>query len=74
MSKRDQQEENQPYQISVLFRRNPKMTITPSTQTPQLHDLGVLVLDIILDREPSRIVYSHIAPEPEKDPRYLIGE
>jgi hypothetical protein len=43
------------------------MTITPTTEISQLSDLGMLMLNVIFDRETSWIVYSNVAAKSEKD-------
>jgi hypothetical protein len=39
------------YQISMLFRRDPEVSIAPSTQVAELLDLGMCVLHIIFHRQ-----------------------
>jgi hypothetical protein len=49
------------YEITVLFRRHPNVTITPFTQFTQFLHFGMLMLHIVLDRQPSRIKNTHIS-------------
>ena len=45
----------------MLFRRDPKMSITPSAEVSQFLYLGMVMLDVVFDRETYRIVDSHVA-------------
>jgi hypothetical protein len=49
------------YQVTMLLRRNPEVSVAPLAEFPKLYYLGVIVLYIILDRESNWIVYAHIA-------------
>lgn len=62
------------YQISVLFRRNPEVSVTPPTQVAKLLDLRVCVLYIVFDRQPGRIIYAHVASQTPQDTGYLEGK
>lgn len=48
------------YQIAVLLGRNPNVAIAPFAQFAKLLYFWVLMLDVILDRQTSGIVDTHV--------------
>lgn len=58
----------------MLLRRNPNMAITPPAELSQLLHLFVRMLDVILDREPVRIIHTDVTAEPKEDARCFEGD
>ena len=58
----------------MLFGADPHMAIAPFAQFPQLLDLGVAVLDVVLLGQAGGIVDANIASEAEKDAGGLIRQ
>lgn len=50
----------------MLFRRDPKVPVTPTTQVSQLLHFRVIMLYVVLDRQASRIIYPDVATKPEE--------
>lgn len=55
------------YQIPMLLRRAPNLSVTPKTQFPQLFNFGVPLIAIILDRKATGIIHSDVATETMQD-------
>ena len=49
------------YQISMLFRRDPEVSITPSAQVAKFLDLGMRVLDVVFHGKARRVIYADVA-------------
>jgi hypothetical protein len=49
------------YKIAVLLRTNPNMSIRPFAELAQLLHFWMRMLDVVLDRQPGRIIHSHVA-------------
>ena len=47
----------------MLFRRDPDMPVTPLAQIAQFLDLGMVVLDIILHREPAWVEDANVTAQ-----------
>lgn len=58
----------------MLFRRHPEMSVTPTRQVPQLLDLLVVMLDVVLYWESSGIIHPDITTKPEQYACDLICE
>lgn len=62
------------YQISMLFRRDPKVAIAPSTQVTEFLDLGMRVLHVIFHRQAGRIINADVAAKTPENAADLEGE
>ena len=58
----------------MLLGADPNMAIAPFAEFPQLLDLGVVVLDVVLLGQAGGIVDANIASEAEKDAGGLIRQ
>ena len=58
----------------MLFGRDPEMSITPSAEVSQFLHLGMVMLDVVFDRETYRIVDSHVAAQSKQNARDLEGQ
>jgi hypothetical protein len=62
------------YQISVLFRRDPEVSIAPPTQVTEFLDLGMRVLHVILHRQARRIINADVTAKTPQNAANLEGE
>lgn len=62
------------YQVPVLLRRYPEVSVTPAAQVAELLDLGMCVLHIVFDRQSTRVVYAYVASKTPEDAGDLEGE
>jgi hypothetical protein len=62
------------YQISMLFRRDPEVSIAPSTQVTEFLDLGMCVLHVIFHGQARRVIYADVAAQTPENAANLEGE
>jgi len=54
------------YEISMLFRRHPDMSVTPFAQVSELLYLCMRMLYVVLDGQTCGVIHADVATEPEK--------
>ena len=72
--KRAVHEADTTYQISMLFRRDPEVSIAPSTQVAELLDLGMRVLDVVFHGKARRVIYADVAAKTPENAANLESE
>ena len=74
MEKSDMHEVKTTYQISMLFRRDPEVSIAPPTQVTEFLDFGMRVLHVIFHGQARRIVHSDVTAKTPENAANLESE